>query len=452
MLHGVCLITLIGKAMASLLFSIDLSKFPALVVGDSTSAKRKAELLTQLGADCTLVSEWAILENYSHNRYKLVVICSDDEGRNQAWHKQLQQAPLIYVSRNQTLSNFSWPSIIQRDNVQIAISNQHKLASLTRWLRTRVESALPTGLGQLVSFMKQTKQQVEQKLESADQRRQFWESALSGAIGESVMAGNIDNATTQLQEKLNSGTSNGYVKLVGAGPGDPGLLTLKALNAIQSADTIVYDRLVSKEVLDLVRRDAEMIYAGKRRSDHHLSQLAINELLVELAKQGKTVVRLKGGDPFIFGRGGEEIETLANANIAFEVIPGITAASGCSSYAGIPLTHRDHAQSCVFITGQQRDDQFDINWNALLQPDQTVVIYMGLHTLPLLSEELISRGKDEYTPAALVQQGTTGNQKVVTGELNNIAEKAKAAGIQPPSLLIIGDVVKLHGQLKWFGD
>ena len=242
----------------------------------------------------------------------------------------------------------------------------------------------------------------------------------------------------------------GKVFLVGAGPGDPELLTLRGANVIAHAEAIVYDRLVGRAIVDLAPRNAERIYVGKERSRHTLGQADIGALLVRLAQEGKRVVRLKGGDPFIFGRGGEEIEMLAGNGIAFEVVPGITAASGVAAYAGIPLTHRDHAHAVTFVTGHLKDGTMRLDWPALARPQQTLVVYMGLLGLPTLSRELIAHGLPATTPAAIVEQGTTAAQRVVAGTLADLPARAIAAGMRSPTLIIVGEVVRLRDALSWF--
>jgi uroporphyrin-III C-methyltransferase/precorrin-2 dehydrogenase/sirohydrochlorin ferrochelatase len=285
-------------------------------------------------------------------------------------------------------------------------------------------------------------------------RRRFWEKVLQGKVADHVLAGRDDLAETLMKASLcNTDISEmqqGEVYLVGAGPGDPELLTFKALRLMQQADVVFYDRLVSKEVMALVRREAEQIYVGKQRAWHAVRQEEINQLLLEHAQQGKRVLRLKGGDPFIFGRGGEEIETLASENIPFQVVPAITAASGCASYAGIPLTHRDYSQSCVFVTGQLKQGELNLNWTALVQPRQTVVVYMGLAGLPVLSERLQQHGLSADTPAALVQQGTTEHQRVWVSTIADLPALAEREKPVAPTLVIIGHVVKLHKTLQWF--
>ncbi len=276
---------------------------------------------------------------------------------------------------------------------------------------------------------------------------------LQGPIAELVFSGRDTDARAALQATLDDtrlSLDSGEVYLIGGGPGDPDLLTFRALRLMQQADVVVYDRLVSPAVLNLVRLEAERIYAGKERAKHALPQEDINHLLVRLAKQGKRVVRLKGGDPFIFGRGGEEIATLAAEGIPFQVVPGITAAAGCASYAGIPLTHRDYSQSVVFVTGHLQDGSMNLNWPALAQPRQTVVFYMGLHGVDILCKQLIAHGLPASTPAALVQQGTTPQQRVLTGDLSTLTDIVNKGNVKAPTLIIVGEVVRLRDRLKWF--
>ncbi|MCG6870953.1 MAG: siroheme synthase CysG, partial [Gammaproteobacteria bacterium] len=289
--------------------------------------------------------------------------------------------------------------------------------------------------------------------EDARARRQFWERVLGGPIAELVFAGRDHEAEGRMQAELERSGAHpetGEVFLVGAGPGDPELVTLRALRVLQSADVIVHDRLVSQPVLDLCRREAERIYVGKERAFHSVPQEGINSLLVRLAKEGKRVVRLKGGDPFIFGRGGEEIESLAAEEVPFQVIPGITAASGCAAYAGIPLTHRDFAQSVMFVAGHQKDGKLTLNWDALVRPGQTIVFYMGLAGIEALCNGLIENGMRPDMPAALVQRGTQPDQRVLIGTLDGLPARVEESGVTAPTLIIVGEVVQLHDRLSWF--
>jgi uroporphyrin-III C-methyltransferase / precorrin-2 dehydrogenase / sirohydrochlorin ferrochelatase len=275
---------------------------------------------------------------------------------------------------------------------------------------------------------------------------------MDGPIAELVLAGNEQEAVSRLQSALERGSVStaGFVTLLGGGPGNPDLLTLRALRALQSANVVLYDHLVAPAIVELARRDAERIYVGKEQDNHALDQREINALMVRLAREGKHVVRLKGGDPFIFGRGGEEIEALARHGIAFEVVPGITAAAGAASYAGIPLTHRDYAQTCVFVTGHLKNGAPQLDWKALAQPRQTLVVYMGVHALAGICRGLIDNGLPADMPAALVENATLPEQRVVEGTLACLAEKASREKVKPPALLIVGEVVRLRSSLAWF--
>jgi uroporphyrin-III C-methyltransferase/precorrin-2 dehydrogenase/sirohydrochlorin ferrochelatase len=320
-------------------------------------------------------------------------------------------------------------------------------------MRAKLETYIPAAYGRLAQFAASFRDQVKDKILPA-KRRIFWEKVLQGPVAEMVLSGQDQTARDALQKMLAADSDDtpprGEVYLVGGGPGNPDLLTFRALRLMQQADVVVYDNLVSPAVLELVRRDAERIYVGKQRANHAMRQENINELLVRLAQEGKRVVRLKGGDPFVFGRGGEEIETLAAHGVPFQVVPGITAATGVSSYAGIPLTHRDYAQSCVFVTGHLKDGSVNIDLTGIAKTNQTIVIYMGLLGLPTLCQELVAHGLPITTPAAIVQQGTTYQQKVVTGTLATLPELAVKAKMRPPTLIIVGEVVKLQDKLAWF--
>jgi uroporphyrin-III C-methyltransferase / precorrin-2 dehydrogenase / sirohydrochlorin ferrochelatase len=321
-------------------------------------------------------------------------------------------------------------------------------------LRARLESAIPLTYGRLAELADAFRDQVKGRLPRSAQRRRFWEQILQGPVAEAVFAGRIDSARdmllTAIDDAVEMPMPQGEIYLVGAGPGDPDLLTFRALRLMQQADVIVYDRLVSAPILDLMRRSAERIYAGKYPRGPAVPQEEINALLVRLAKEGKRVVRLKGGDPFIFGRGGEEIATLVDEGIAFQVVPGITAANGCAAYAGIPLTHRDYAQACIFVTGHLRDGTVDLNWEMLAQPRQTLAFYMGLLSVEIICKRLIQHGLAFDTPAALIAQGTQPAQRVLVGDLKTLPNLVARANVKAPTLIIVGQVVRLHHRLRWF--
>ena len=447
---------------------------PCLVVGGGKVAARKVSLLMRAGASITTVSpvlgdELRVLleqgaithvardfQDEDLDDCVLVIAATDDEAVNRSVSElaNSQRIPVNVVD-SPDLCSFIMPSIIDRSPVQIAVSTGGASPVLARLLRSRLESYIPAAYGRLAKLVDEYRQRVKQRFTTTDQRRYFWESILQGNVAELLFAGQDEKARAALEEAIDDTNTHsdepGEVYLVGAGPGDPDLVTFRALRLMQQADVVVYDRLVSEPILDMVRRDAEMIYAGKARDQHTLSQESINQLLVRLAKEGKRVLRLKGGDPFIFGRGGEEIETLAGEGIPFQVVPGITAASGCASYAGIPLTHRDYAQSCIFVTGHLKDGSIDLDWESLAKPAQTIVFYMGLHSIPVLSRELIAHGLPKTTPVALVQQGTTPNQQVYIETLDSLQDLAEREQLKPPTIIIVGEVVSLQEKLSWFG-
>jgi len=444
----------------------------SLVVGGGAVAARKVSLLRKAGAEVVVVSpelceELAQLvsSNKIHhlkraykqedlNNCVLVIAATDQRDVNEQISAQAMSRNLpVNVVDNPGLCSFIMPSIIDRSPVQIAVSTGGSSPVLARLIRTRLEGLIPAAYGKLGALVEDFRTRVKAAFPNVEQRRYFWESILEGTVAELVFTGHDEDARLMLENAIEQDSVSprivGEVFLVGAGPGDPDLLTFRALRLMQKADVVVYDRLVSPAIMELVRRDAEIVYVGKERDRHTMKQENINQLLVRLAKQGKRVLRLKGGDPFIFGRGGEEIETLAQEKVPFQIVPGITAASGCSSYAGIPLTHRDYAQSCVFVTGHLKDGSVDLNWKALAHPNQTVVFYMGLHGAPTLCKELVAHGLPATTPVALVEQGTTPQQRVFTATLDTLLEVIANEDIKPPTLIIVGDVVTLHDKLKW---
>lgn len=385
----------------------------------------------------------------------MVIAATNDRDLNRLVSEHAQAAHMLAnVVDDPSFSTVIFPSIVDRSPIQVAISSGGDAPVLVRLLRTRFESLLPAGMAKLGALAGSFRERVKTKFASGADRKAFWEDVFYGPIAEQAYANNLDEAERLLAVKLASTDSfkTGEVYLVGGGPGDPDLLTFKALRLMQQADIVLYDRLVSKEVLNLVRRDATRIYVGKTAGDHPVTQDNINQKLVDYALKGNRVVRLKGGDPFIFGRGGEEIETLAEQGIPFQVVPGITAASGCASYAGIPLTHRDHAQSVRFIAGHLRSGKMDLNWPELVQPNQTLVFYMGLNGMEIICQQLKDHGLNPTTPAALIEKGTSDRQQVFVGDLDTLPGIVREAGAKAPTLIIVGSVVSLHNKLAWFSN
>ena len=454
-----------------------------VVVGGGEVALRKVTMLLKADAAVEIVSptlcealadlvQSGVIHHLqttfdqSHlNGATLVIAATDDEVINAQISEAAKASNIpVNVVDAPALCTFTMPSIVDRSPVVIAISSNGAAPVLARLIRAKIETMVPASYGRLAKLAGAFREAVKAKFATTQARRIFWEQTFQGPIAELVFSGQEEAAKQALENALEASETaqpTGEVYLVGGGPGDPDLLTFRALRLMQQCDVCVYDKLVSKEVMELVRRDAELMYVGKARDQHTLPQDEINQLLVRLAKQGKRVLRLKGGDPFIFGRGGEEIETLMENDVPFQVVPGITAANGVSTYAGIPLTHRDYAQSCLFTTGhlkpkdvENKDGQNEhtvaLDWPALVRPNQTVVIYMGLVGLDQICAQLIKHGLDASTPAAVVQQGTTPKQRVVVGDLSNLAAKVAAAELKPPCLIIIGQVVKLREKLAWF--
>ncbi|NQW50322.1 MAG: uroporphyrinogen-III C-methyltransferase [Rhodospirillales bacterium] len=438
----------------------------ALIVGGGDAAARKAELLLKAGAQVSLVAStvggeiaqliaeghisWAgcTFDDSELDGMSLVIVAIEDEPEQARVSDAAQKRCLpVNVVDRPALSSFIMPAIIDRAPITIAISTAGTAPVLAQRIRAEIERTLPAALGRLARFADVFREQVRRTLVGPRARRRFWDRVFEGRVGELALAGDEISARRELIRLLdgfrNETPSAGMVHLVGAGPGDPDLLTLKAHRLLQRADVVVCDRLVPDEILSMARRDAERVYVGERRANHCVPQKEINERMVALARAGKSVVRLKGGDPFVFGRGGEEVEVLVKAGVAVEVVPGVTAALGCASSAGIPLTHRDHAQACVLVTGHLEDGKLDLDWKMLSRPRQTVVIYMELDALPQIASQLVAHGLPASTPVALIENGTTERERRVVGTLATIEQQARRTFLSGPTLCMVGEVVGL---------
>ncbi|AVE49980.1 Siroheme synthase [Serratia marcescens] len=451
----------------------DLKQRPVLVVGGGDVAARKVDLLQRAGAEIRIVAQ-SLSPELEQQRQQgqllwlgktfdpqqldevfLAIAATDDNALNAAVFAEAdKRRVLANVVDDQPRCSFIFPSIIDRSPLVVAVSSSGQAPVLARLLREKLEALLPASLGQMAQVAGRWRGQAKQRLASIGERRRFWEKAFGGRFATLVANGQTAQAERQLEQDLQSFAAGdegaqGEIALVGAGPGDVGLLTLRGLQVMQQADVVLYDHLVSGEILDLVRRDAERICVGKRAGAHSVIQEETNRLLVELAQQGKRVVRLKGGDPFIFGRGGEELQVAAAAGIPFQVVPGVTAAAGATAYAGIPLTHRDHAQSVTFITGHCRPDGDGLDWADLARARQTLAIYMGTMKAADISQRLIAHGRAADTPVAVISRGTRADQQVQIGTLDQLEHLAQRAPL--PALLVIGEVVELHHQIAWFG-
>lgn len=458
--------------MQALPIFFNISNRLCVVIGGGDVATRKVSMLLKANAAITLISPEICHElqnmaeqsriSYVQASYAahymegacMVIAATDDEVVNEAVSRDAKALGIpVNVVDAPELCTFTMGSIIDRSPIVIAVSSEGNAPVLARYIRAKIETLLPAGYGRIAAIAGEFRDKVKEKFATTQARRRFWEDAFQGPVVERVLAGQEEAARSLLQaliDQKDQPSGKGEVFLVGGGPGDPDLLTFRALRLMQQCDVCVYDKLVSPEVMELVRRDAELIYVGKARDQHTMPQEEINALLARLALAGKRVLRLKGGDPFIFGRGGEEIETLMQHGVPFQVVPGITAANGVSTYAGIPLTHRDYSQACLFITGHLKDGSLDLDWASMARPKQTVVIYMGLVGLAQICENLIAHGVSADMPAAVVQQGTTQRQKVVVGSLRDLAHKVAEANIKAPCLTIIGEVVLLREKLNWF--
>lgn len=447
----------------------------AAVIGGGLAAARRAELLLRAGAHVTVFAPgfsdeftavgeahpFERIARWPHKAAELegvavCVVATDDAAQDERAHAIAREArALVNVATRPDLCDFVLPSIVDRSPLVVAISTGGASPILGRMLKARLEATIPAAYGRLAEFVRLSRAKVNAALADTTARRRFWETTLDGPIGEMVLAGDESRAVQALAAEIDhaaageSAEGRGEVYLVGAGPGDPDLLTFRALRLMQKADVVLYDRLVDPAIVNLVRREAERIYVGKRPKEHPVPQEEISALLIRLARQGKRVLRLKGGDPFVFGRGGEEIERLAEHRIPFQVCPGVTAAIGCSAYSGIPLTHRDHAQACVFVTAHSKHGPIDLDWATVIRPDQTVAVYMGLAHIEELMAAFIAHGAAPDLPAAIVDNGTRANQRVVVGTLADLAGKARAAQLRGPTIVIVGSVVSLREKLDW---
>jgi len=443
---------------------LDLNGRHCLVVGAGNVAARKIALLEASGADITVVAPWACAEIEhlaARNRVRLelreftpedvtgqaIVISAtgDAEANRRVSSAAQEQGIWVNVVDDPALCTFFVPAMVRRPPVTVAIGTGGASPTLARLLRARIEDWLPVGLGTLAELSAALRRRVRKRLGDFPQRRRFWQQALTGDAAALALAGDTEGARRRLLDELDAfeaGPAVGCVHLVGAGPGDPGLLTLHARRLLLQADVIVYDRLVSPEILALARRDAHRIGVGKASGRHGCDQGLLHRILIEHARAGQQVVRLQGGDPLIFGRGGEELAALAEAGVPVRVVPGVTSALGCAGYAGIPLTHRDCAHACTFVTGHLRADGHAPDWERLARPGQTLIFYMGLAALPEIARQLMAHGAPPDLPGALVSHGTTARQCVIEGTLDALPALAATAGLEPPTLIILGEVVR----------
>ena len=450
----------------------DLSGRPVLVVGGGVVGERKAAALLEAGARVTvgaprlspILQGWAdqgrivwragTFEEAWLDDAWLVIAATDDP----VLHMRiaaLAEARRLFVNvvDDAARSSFHVPAVIDRAPVTIAISSGGHAPMLARLLRERLEVLIDPVIGPLASLLADMRSRIRARLPDLAARRRFYDQLFNGPVLGLLRRQQLALAETAAKRLLDSATASpaGSVVLLGAGPGDPGLLTLRGLRALNEADVILHDRLVSAEVLALARRDAERIEVAKQAGNHHTTQAQIHALMLEHARAGRRVVRLKGGDPFVFGRGGEELEFLQGHGIAYEVVPGITAALACAAYAGIPLTHREHAQSVRLVTAHCQGSIDTLDWQALAQERQTLAVYMGTSELPTLQQRLIAHGRAGTTPFAIIENGSRPEQRVITGTLSTLVERAAGYDVRSPALLVIGEVAALAHSLAWFG-
>lgn len=455
---------------------VNIKQQHCLIVGGGAVAARKADLFIQAGAIVTVIAPklktemkhhlangkivWQmgffsaeILANLTPPKY--VISATDDQAVNQAVYQYCQQKNIpVNVADQTQYCDFILPAIVDRNPMTIAISTGGRSPVLARLMKARLETMIPSGFSKLADLVGRYRQKVKNSISSLDGRKAFWENLLDGSFIDKAVHGKFNEAEQILEHKIQQVVENGQVEpsgevyLIGAGPGDPDLMTFKALRLLQQADVILYDRLVPIEIVDMARREAERIYVGKKEKYHALEQEDIGQLMVDLAKQGKRVARLKGGDPYIFGRGAEEAEFLVKNNISYQVVPGITAAAGCSMYAGFPLTHRDFSQSVALVAGHQQAGAKAIDYARLANSGDTMVFYMGIKNSPKIQQGLLEQGMNPDTPVAIIENGTTLNQKETICTLENMVETIKETKIKPPALIIVGEVIKVRDRLR----
>lgn len=452
---------------------LNLKGRPCLLVGGGTVASRKAEALLAAGARLKVVAPTLgpilrkqldsgrityrmgrFLPSDLHGQWLVVNASGDAEVGKEVYQAANDAGIFCNSVDDEKRCTYISPAVIDRSPVVVAVSSGGTAPLLARRIRAQIETALPSRLGQLAALAGEWRDRVKDRIGDLLGRRRFWEEVFDGAVSDEMLAGRPHSArrniTSMLEDVSRSRKRAGEAWLVGAGPGDPGLLTLRALQLMQRADVVVHDRLVSREVLALVRRDADRISVGKTPGCRSTTQEEINEMLIRLVSEGKRVCRLKGGDPFIFGRGGEEIKALSRAGLRYQVVPGITAAAGCAAYAGIPLTHRDVAQSVVFLTAHGKNSVDKLDWASLARDRQTLAIYMAVHRFPEIQRKLIQFGRSPGTPIAIIENGTSDNQRIIHGRLGDLTDLSGQHGIVAPAMLIVGEVAELGVGLEWF--
>lgn len=453
--------------------NLRLRERPVVLIGAGVVATRKARFLLDAGANLTVVAPqqdpqfealvrdrevvW-IARAYRRGDLEgavLVIAATPERAVNEAVHAEAMARGIpVNVVDSPDLCSFIFPAIVDRSPLTVAISSGGASPVLARRVRSRIEAMLPAATADIAAFGRLHRERIRAAGRDEADRRRIWEQIIDGPIGQLLLSNRWQEAEQRLAELLEAHqpAQVGEVYLIGAGPGDPELMTFKAMRLLQRADVVLHDRLVNPDIVAMARRDAERRYVGKERSLHSVPQDKINETLVSLAREGRFVARLKGGDPFVFGRGGEEIEELAAAGIPFQVVPGITAANAAACYAGIPLTHRDYAQSVRFVTGHTKEHQLSHRWEDFLSETETLVFYMGLAGLPIICAELQRAGRRPDTPIALVERATTPEQRLITGTLATMPERVERSRPKPPTLIIVGQVVALATRLRWYGS